>query len=142
MVLQFIVETTGLKIRGWTFLLLVIVMGLLSGVVCAIIADALWFRKILSLLGKTPNSNIWKDVIDFDIGTTVVVSMKESGHRFTGVIETIEETNGDPWIILRDYSSGDSAPATGPYLTRLALNLRDVEYMELYYQKDTKRLQQ
>lgn len=139
-VLQFIIETNRFNISGWAFLLLSVACGLLSGAICARITDACLVRRFLSLLGKTPNSNIWKDTIDFDMGTTVVIFLKESGCCFTGVIETVEETDGDPWIILRDYTKDNSTPAKEPYLTRLALNLRDVEHMELYYQKDTTRL--
>ena len=130
------------SIIGWEFLLVSILIGILFGTIFAKLLDLPCFAKVMRHLGRTANTNIWKDVIDFDLGTTVAITMKESKMQIFGTIDMIDETDGDPWVILRDYQQGDVPSTNEPYLTRLALNLRDVERIELYYQKETKRFSQ
>ena len=127
-----------------------LVAQLLAAVGGAVVMVYIHRSKILSKLlrkinHKSVHSNLWDDMIDYDIGTTVVIKLHGTNNAYCGTITAIEENGLDSWIALTEYlmldwySHEEIPTPEGPScIKRLMLSFRDIESVELYYNKDTK----
>lgn len=102
-----------------------------------------WIRIILSKLGKkTLGNNIFKDVIDFNKKTIMLVYLKDSDYFYSGTFKLMDEHDADSYITLIDYSifnKGDNKLLrnnTG-YKMSIIFSLHDIEHIELLYEDDS-----
>jgi hypothetical protein len=94
------------------------------------------------IFGQTYNKGIWKDVIDYSGGTLIFVYLK-SGVIYTGNFNSISEDPADSWLTLKGYrcktlDGVEYDSTTEPYPSLAVINLRDVDRMEVIYDKDSK----
>ncbi len=97
---------------------------------------------------KSVNDNIWRDVIDFDLGSRILVSMIGSDYGYLGLLLEIEEKGHDSWFALTDWrkvklNENDEVIASFQHAddpdvkTSIVLRLSDVRLAMLFYDKDT-----
>ena len=105
-------------------------------------------NKLSALLNrisrKSFNSDVWRDIIDYKEGTTLKIFLKNSSVVYIGKLILHEEKGLDSWFVLKDYicsyldKDEEFNGEDCEYPTTVALNLREVERIELFYCKDTK----
>lgn len=102
-------------------------------------------QKVKNLLcrinHKTTHDDIWLDVIDYT-GTTVRCVCND-GSIYSGTLTFHEEKGIDSWFILESYiveeSDGSYESEGIDYPSKLAVNLKNVKRVELYYSKGGNR---
>lgn len=102
-----------------------------------------WARRNLSRLGKkTLGNNVFKDVVDFDKKTILLIYLNNSEFFYSGTFKYMDEHDSDSYIALIDYSIFNHADNklirdnSGNKMTILFC-LRDVEHIELLYEEDS-----
>lgn len=102
------------------------------------------FQKLLYKSHKTGNDDIFDDVIDYDSPTMMCVYMK-SNILYIGKFLIREEKGLNSWITLINYSSVDKDtkekifdPDEENLKSVVALNLKDIERIELIYEDESK----
>lgn len=93
-------------------------------------------NKLLSKLNnKTIHESIWHDIINYKDGTTLCLVCDNA--IYTGVLAYHEEKGEDSWFALDDYiieENGHESKAENiSYKSRIAIRLKDVRRVELYY---------
>jgi len=103
------------------------------------------FSKLIeNVTRKSINSDVWRDIIDHDKGTALKIYLKNQAVSYTGKLWVREEKGNDSWIVIVDYICNyidDNKEFNGIEFfksTAVAINLREVERIELFYEKDTK----
>lgn len=119
--------------------------AILVAIGCSALIQARWFQTFVRRhWKKSIHPNVWDDMIDYDLGNTLVFTMKEQGVTYAGTFEAIEEKGLESWVVLRDYVLVD--PATNTYAesiiqqhhpARLMINLRDVLSVEICYHRNS-----
>lgn len=119
-------------------------VAILLSFICAKISETKVLNKLISALShKSINDNVWKDIIDYE-GTTLNIFCKNKSISYCGILVAMEENGADSWLILKDYiiqyydkdEIFDSALLPNP--STLAINLKNADRIELYYNPDTK----
>ena len=87
--------------------------AMLIGTGCALalvaINNARWFsRLMIKLFNKTPNQDIWFDVIDFKRGASAKIYEKDGNGYIGGNICHIEKEGDETWIALSMYYKKES----------------------------------
>ena len=102
-----------------------------------------WIRRNLSKLGKkTFGNNIFKDVVDFDKKTILLIYLRNSEFFYCGTFKYMDEHDTDSYIALIDYSIFNHADNqlirdnSGNKMT-IVFCLRDIEHIELLYEEDS-----
>lgn len=104
-------------------------------------------RKLINKLSlfinhKLLHDDIWNDVIDYKNGTTLRIVCREA--IYTGVLVGYEERDMDSWFILQDYIIEENHTVFNSedvtYNSRLAISLKDVKRIELFYGEVQQRL--
>jgi hypothetical protein len=98
-------------------------------------------RKVTS---KSINDDLWRDVIDVELGTIITLFLKNQSTAYKGKLASREEKGFDSWFLLEDYiridSNGniifDSDTCLSPM--RAMIPLCEVERVELRYHPNTK----
>lgn len=110
-----------------------------------------WLRntKLLRIFlykvnNKSINDNIFDDVIDYDKRTNMMVYLKNTPLLYVGRFLYREEKGIDSYICLIDYaclSTKDGQvifdPDKSDMLSTVVINLKDVERIQLQYEKDS-----
>lgn len=66
------------------------------------------FRDItVKLFHKTPNADIWRDVMDLSGGTALKIYPKAKDYYVLGTFSNIEENSDDPWLVVCAFSKID-----------------------------------
>lgn len=120
----------------------VIILSLLAtllSVFLVIITELKSVNRLLSYINhKSIHNDIWQDVIDYKNGTTLRLICDNA--IYTGVLLIHEEKGNESWFILEDYiveeDNTEYKAGDNPYPTRLAVNLKDVKRIELFYAKE------
>lgn len=115
-----------------------------------------WFSKtkLFSYLlfktnNKSINSDIFNDIIDYNKQTMMRIYMKNSPTMYIGTFKIREEKGIDSYIVLINYASIDITadkkriifnPSDHELKSSVAINLHDIERIELVYEKDSKIL--
>ena len=112
------------------------VLSLVLSVVMVIITELKCVNKlILKINHKSIHDDIWQDVIDYKNGTTLRFICDNA--IYTGVLTGHEEKGNDSWFILEDYiveeKNANYKAKDMSYSSRLALNLNNVNRVELFY---------
>jgi len=93
---------------------------------------------------RSINKNIWRDFIDYKKGTTFKIFLKSNHTVYEGKYHAYQEKGFDSWFILKDYTRNDfDTENKFDYRehgrpTLAAINLKEIERIELLYDNDTK----
>lgn len=92
-------------------------------------------RILLKINHKSIHNDIWHDVLDYKNGTTLRVVCDNA--IYTGILVCHEEKETDSWFVLKEYiieENGELINLEGDEANpKLAVNLKDVKRIELYY---------
>lgn len=128
---------------SWSGRVLVItVIAIALSVAAILLSESTKVKYLLSRINhKTTHDDIWLDVIDYT-GTTIRCICND-GSVYSGTLTLHEEKGIDSWFILENYIveeiDGSYESERIDYPSRLAVNLRNVKRIELYYSKDRNR---
>lgn len=119
--------------------------GLILAFICALIKRTKAIQRLLYMTAnKSINTDIFDDVIDYDKPTMMAVYIKSSNIYYVGKFCAREENGLNSWLILIDYCSAykdtDAIkydPEIDNRKTTVAINLKDIERMELIYEPDS-----
>lgn len=125
----------ALILSGVSFVVLTVLT-----IVVSILYSAKWFKKALvKLFHKTPHSDIWSDVLEFDKGSNLKVSFKGNDVGIIGHHVVHEEKGDDSWFAISapikfnvqteetiDDSNKDNEEVI------VTFRLSDVEHIEVY----------
>ena len=117
----------------------VIKLGTLLALLVSSIFCAKWFSKVMvTLFHKTPNDNIWRDVLDLTHGSNLKLYIRDANYYIIGHHRNIEEKGDDSWIVLTEFikhSKDDNRVIEthdGKEKDMIAIRLSDVEYAEIF----------
>lgn len=124
----------------------VIILSLLAivlSVIMVFVAEIKYINKILlHINNKSIHDDIWQDVIDYKNGTTLRFICGNT--IYMGILVGHEEKGNDSWFILEDFIVEDSdnyyKSEDMSCQARIAVNLKNVDRVELYYGKPSKSL--
>lgn len=90
---------------------------------------------IMKINHKSIHDDIWQDIIDYKNGTTLRFVCENA--IYTGILVEHEEKGSDSWFVLDDYIVEENkikySSADMEYPSRIAINLKNVKRVELYY---------
>lgn len=93
---------------------------------------------------KSINSDIFDDIIDYHKNTLLQIYLKNSNVMYIGTFKLREEKGLDSYIVLINYASLDKNtkevtfnPADNGLQSAVAINLGDIERIELSYEHDS-----
>jgi len=93
---------------------------------------------------KTIHEDIWRNIIDYKNGTILKIYLKSQSAIYIGKLAIHEERSLDSWFVLKDYicmyleKNEEFDSSLCPQPTAVAINLNEVERVELLYCTDTK----
>lgn len=117
------------------------VTGLCLAFVFTYLKNRKLIRKLLYHTNhKSINSDIFDDIIDYNKKTILNIYLKTSNIYYTGTFWIREEKGLDSWIVLvnynrinKDTNKLEFDPDSFGFKTTVAINLRDVELIEISY---------
>lgn len=103
------------------------------------------FHRILyQINNKSINDDIFDDIIDYDKRTMMNIYLKSSDVYYIGRFSFREENGNDSWISLVEYYSVDKKtnhpifnPKAGGLNSSVTINLKNIERIEIIYEKDS-----
>lgn len=122
-----------------------VITGVILPFVVHKIIRSSFIQKILyKTNNKSVNEDIFNDIIDYDLPTMMQVYIKNSDVYYIGKFSFREEKGLDSWIVLINYGAIKKNknkliydPENFNLKSSVAINLRDVERIELIYEKDS-----
>lgn len=124
-----------LILSGMSFLMLTILTIFIST-----LYSAKWFKKVLiKLFHKTPNDDIWRDVLDLEQGSNLKVYFKEKDYCLIGHHKVHEEKGEDSWYAISAFIKVN--PKTDEIIEDrykdneniiMTFRLSDVEHIEIF----------
>lgn len=127
-----------------------VVVYSLTGLLLALLFTSLKKVKIFNRLlyevnNKSINDDIFDDVIDYDKRTMMKIYIKSSDVYYIGRFFFREENVINSWISLVEYYCVDKKtnnklfdPEAGGLCSSVVINLKEVERIEIIYEKDSK----
>lgn len=116
-----------------------IIIGSIGAIICALVFHAKWFSDLLvKWFNKTPNDNIWMDIIDFKKGSNLKIYERGKNYYITGHHYANEEKGNDSWFAVTAYSkkSIENDEVIEDHSLKekdiLAVRLSDVDHMEIF----------
>ena len=119
--------------------IILIIVSFLCAIILTAITEFTSINKLLlNVSHKSIHDNIWKNVIDFNRGTTL--KLNSDNKEYIGKIVLYEEKGNDSWFVLKDYivheddkyyNSKDAL--NGKFDSMLAINIKNVDTVELFY---------
>ena len=116
-----------------------IILGTLLALLISSVFFAKWFSGVMvKLFHKTPNDNIWRDVLDLTYGSNLKLYIRDADYYIIGHHRNIEEKGNDSWIVLTEfikYSKNDNQVIEthkGEEKDMIAIRMSDVEYAEIF----------
>lgn len=121
------------------------ITGLLLALFCTYLKKTKLFTKLLYCINnKSINDDIFDDIIDYDKKTMMKVYIKSSDIYYIGRFSFREENGINSWISLIEYYCVDKNtnkkifdPEQGGLNSSVAINLGNIERMEIIYEKDS-----
>lgn len=117
--------------------------AVLFSIIFALISECKFVNTLfMKINNKSIHNDIWQDTVDYKNGTTLKMTC-DSG-IYTGILVAHEEKGNDSWFIIEDYIvkevNDEYESKDIPYNCRLAINLKKVNRIELFYgdEKDSK----
>lgn len=120
-----------------------VITAIITAILLAKVYNSNWIKSNLSKLGKkTLGNNIFKDVIDFNTKTILLVYLKDSDCFYSGTFKYMDEHDADSYVALIDYSIFNK---TDNQLIRdnsgnkmsIVFCLHDIEHIELLYEENS-----
>lgn len=101
----------------------------------------------VKFLHKSVYDDIWRDAIDYDNGTTLRFVCGKN--VYIGTLDKHEEKGNDSWFLLSDYIIEEDGKTYNSEQelketamdSKMAINLKNVDYVQLYYSKKSKSKQ-
>lgn len=127
-----------------------IIVYTLTGFLFAILLTQLKNKEIFNRIlyninNKSINDDIFDDIIDYDKRTMMKIYIKSSDVYYIGRFSFREEKGINSWISLVEYNCIDRKtnnklfdPKDGGLCSSVAINLKEVERIEIIYEKDSK----
>lgn len=85
-----------------------ILLGIVIICILSILFQRVWFKKLMvKLFHKTPNEDIWRDVLDLDNGSNLKVYLKNEKYYIIGSHKNHEEKGDDSWLALSGFVKMD-----------------------------------
>lgn len=125
--------------------LIYIISGLTFPPIIIFFQNTKLFKKFLRKLNhKSIHEDIFDDIIDYNKKTILQVYIKNSSVMYIGTFKVREEKGSESYIALIDYAAMDVNtrnvifnPNKKNLNSSVVINLRDVERIELIYEKDS-----
>lgn len=125
----------ALILSGISFLFLTIIT-----IGAALIHSSKRFKVIMvKLFHKTPNDDIWRDVLDLDNGSNLKIYFKDKDYYLIGHHKNHEENGADSWFAISAYGKFDAKTdkvIDDRYMNNeniiATFRLRDVERIEIF----------
>ena len=113
------------------------VVGVLLSILFVKVSESDCFTKLTKKINnKSLHDDIWRDVIDYKNGTTLRI-ISDDGIVYFGILYAHEEKGNDSWFVLKDYIVEDHGmeykSKDMQWDARIAINLRKIKQVELYY---------
>jgi len=125
-------------------IIIYISIAITSAVLGARIYNSNWVKKLISKIGKkTFGNNVFKDVIDFDKKTMMLIHLKDSQFFYGGMFRLMDEHGSNSYVSLTNYciySEEDNQVIRDCSNQKMAIvfNLQDIQRIELLYEDDSK----
>ncbi len=137
---------SNIKIPDAIKIMIYSLTGLLLALLLTRFKKAKIFNRLLyEVNNKSINDDIFDDIIDYEKRTMMNVYIKSSDIYYVGRFSFREEKGIDSWITLVEYCRVDKKtnsklfdPAEGGLCSSVAINLKEVERIEIIYEKDSK----
>lgn len=124
------------------YTLVLCALSVVLGYVCGKIVIAEWFHKVLFSLGvqRTPNQNIWDDVIGERQNCWVCLQSKQKENiKYLGLCSYIEDYEREPIFALKYYqvlnNKGEVVADYSDSDNVIVLNTKDFERIDIFYDK-------
>lgn len=120
--------------------------GLLLAILFTKLKETKAFNRLLyNINNKSINDDIFDDIIDYDKKTMMKIYIKSSDIYYIGKFSFREENGINSWITLIEYNCVDKKtnkkifdPVEGGLCSSVAINLKEVERIEIIYENDSK----
>ena len=116
-----------------------IILGTLLALFISSVFGARWFSLVMvKLFHKTPNDNIWRDVLDLTHGSNLKLYIRGADYYVVGHHRNIEENGDGSWIVLTGFikygkdSDKKMEDHEGKQKDMIAVRMSDVEYVEIF----------
>lgn len=125
-------------------ILVYISIAIVSSVIGARIYNGNFLKGIVSKIGKrTFGNNVFKDVIDFDKKTMMLIHLKDSEIFYGGMFRLMDEHGSNSYISLTNYciySEEDNQLIRDCSNQKMAIvfKLQDIQHIEILYENDSR----
>ena len=116
-----------------------IILGTLLALLISSVFCAKWFSGVMvALFHKTPNDNIWRDVLDLTNGSNLKLYIRDADYYLIGHHRNIDEKGDDSWVVLTEFikhNKNDNRVIEtheGKKDDMIAIRMSDVEYAEIF----------
>lgn len=118
------------------------VIAIVFSIILVVVTEWKIINNILLRINyKSIHNDIWQDVIDYKKGTTLRITCNDA--IYTGVLFMHEEKGNDSWFVFDNYiiEKGETIrhSADSEYPARLAISIKDVKLIEIYYAKEKEK---
>lgn len=130
---------------GWHPLItsaLAFILGTFFSLLFAKIYTCSTFKNVMvKLFHKTPNDDIWRDVLDLDNGSNLKVYLKNQDYYVIGHHKNHEEKDGESWLALSAFCKIDKTTNRifgneKSYLDKedviITIRFSDIEHIEIF----------
>lgn len=119
-----------------------IILGTIFAIIVSIIFTCNWFSNfMIFLFHKTPNEDIWRDVLDFKNGSNLKIYLKNENYYVIGHYKKLEEKGEELWITLSGFAKFDKKTNEN-YMNEPSyindesvtymIRLTDIEHIEIF----------
>lgn len=137
---------SNIKISDAVKIIVYSLTGFLFAILLTQLKNTKIFNRILyKVNNKSINDDIFDDVIDYNKRTMMKIYIKSSEIYYIGRFSFREENGINSWISLVEYFCVDKKtnnklfdPEAGGLRSSVVINLKEVERIEIIYEKDSK----
>lgn len=138
------------RLSQWVIIALAFCISIVGSLILAKFLNVNIIKRAMRFWGnKSLNNSIWRDIVDFDQGTKILVSIIGSTYGYLGFLLEMEEKGSESWFALTDWvkvKMDDNNEVAGTFnqvnhpelKSSIVLRLSDVKSMMLFYDKNTK----
>lgn len=104
------ISTKIIKIPDTTLInsgIAIILATLLAIVVSCVVSCKTYSSMLVKLFHKTPNDNIWMDLLDFNSGSNLKIYLKNENYYVIGHHKNQEENRDDSWLAVSAFAKFD-----------------------------------
>ncbi len=120
-----------------------VIFAIISAFLLAKLYNSNKIRKLLSIVClKTFGNNAFKDLIDFNKRTMMLVYPKDSEWFYGGAFKLMDENGSDSYIALIEYciynkEDGQLLRDHSQHKMSITFRMQDIEHIELLYEEDS-----